>query len=82
VGFGGISVGGIAPTARPGRGCCYRASTTCRTRNESGEETPSRAARRRHGAQLADELERLVMLHDASNIAAVIVEPIAGSAVC
>src|SRR6202042_2643534 len=32
-----------------------------------------------HGAHLADELERLGTLHDASNIAAVIVEPIAGS---
>jgi beta-alanine--pyruvate transaminase len=32
-----------------------------------------------HGAQFADELERLVTLHDASNVAAVIVEPIAGS---
>ena len=33
-----------------------------------------------HGAQLADNLEDLVGLHDASNIAAVIVEPISGSA--
>src|SRR4029077_11297939 len=32
-----------------------------------------------HGAELADELERLVALHDASTIAAVIVEPCAGS---
>jgi len=32
------------------------------------------------GAHLADELERLVALHDASTIAAVIVEPVAGSA--
>ena len=32
-----------------------------------------------HGANLAAELERLVALHDASNIAAVIVEPVAGS---
>jgi beta-alanine--pyruvate transaminase len=32
-----------------------------------------------HGAELANELERLVGLHDASSIAAVIVEPIAGS---
>src|SRR6185369_16015064 len=31
------------------------------------------------GAHLADDLERLVALHDASNIAAVIVEPVAGS---
>jgi len=33
-----------------------------------------------HGAELADDLERLVLLHDASTIAAVIVEPISGSA--
>src|SRR6056300_1746085 len=33
-----------------------------------------------HGAELADELERLVQLHDASTIAAVIVEPVSGSA--
>ena len=32
-----------------------------------------------HGAELADDLERLVQLHDASTVAAVIVEPIAGS---
>ena len=31
------------------------------------------------GAHLADDLERLVALHDASTIAAVIVEPVAGS---
>ncbi len=32
-----------------------------------------------HGAELADDLERLCALHDGSNIAAVIVEPVAGS---
>ncbi|HUN53105.1 MAG TPA: aminotransferase class III-fold pyridoxal phosphate-dependent enzyme, partial [Candidatus Sulfotelmatobacter sp.] len=32
-----------------------------------------------HGVELADELERIVALHDASTIAAVIVEPVAGS---
>ncbi|MDD9888934.1 MAG: aspartate aminotransferase family protein [Gammaproteobacteria bacterium] len=32
------------------------------------------------GAHLADELEQLVLLHDASNIAAVIVEPLSGTA--
>jgi beta-alanine--pyruvate transaminase len=32
-----------------------------------------------HGAELADDVERLVALHDASNIAALIVEPVAGS---
>lgn len=33
----------------------------------------------RHGAELADDLERLVALHGAETIAAVIVEPVAGS---
>ena len=33
-----------------------------------------------HGAHLAEGLEQLVALHDASTIAAVIVEPMAGSA--
>jgi beta-alanine--pyruvate transaminase len=33
-----------------------------------------------HGWHLADELNELIALHDASNIAAVIVEPMAGSA--
>ncbi|MFX7063770.1 aminotransferase class III-fold pyridoxal phosphate-dependent enzyme, partial [Acinetobacter baumannii] len=32
-----------------------------------------------YGAHLAEELERIVALHDASTIAAVIVEPVAGS---
>ena len=32
------------------------------------------------GAHLADELENIVMLHDPSNVAAVIIEPISGSA--
>ena len=32
------------------------------------------------GAELADDLLRLITLHDASNIAAVIVEPMSGSA--
>ena len=32
-----------------------------------------------HGVDLADQLERIVALHDASNIAAVIVEPVSGA---
>ena len=79
MGFGGISVGGIV--AEP-QDCsarrCSRASITCRTRT-TWRTTRSRAAQPAHGAQLADELERIVALHDASTIAAVIVEPIAGS---
>jgi len=32
-----------------------------------------------HGVELADELERIVTLHDASNIAAVVVDPVSAS---
>ena len=56
-----------------------RASTICRTRSTS-HTTRSRADCPHWGAHLANELERLIALHDASTIAAVIVEPISGSA--
>jgi beta-alanine--pyruvate transaminase len=78
VGFGGISVGGITPNRKTWSaalipGVDHLAHTHDLTRNAFSRGLPE------HGAQLADELERLVALHDASNIAAVIVEPIAGS---
>ncbi|HEV8018717.1 MAG TPA: aspartate aminotransferase family protein [Steroidobacteraceae bacterium] len=78
VGFGGISVGGILPNRRTWSaallaGVDHLPHTHDLTRNAFSRGLPA------HGAQLADELERLVALHDASNIAAVIVEPIAGS---
>jgi beta-alanine--pyruvate transaminase len=78
VGFGGISVGGIVPNRRAWSaallpGVDHLPHTHDLTRNALTRGLPA------HGAQLADELERLVALHDASNIAAVIVEPIAGS---
>ena len=41
--------------------------------------TPSAQGQPAHGAELADDLERLVALHGADTIAAVIVEPVAGS---
>ena len=78
VGFGGTSVGGILPNRRAWSaallpGVDHLPHTHDLTRNALTRGLPA------HGAQLADELERLVALHDASNIAAVIVEPIAGS---
>jgi beta-alanine--pyruvate transaminase len=78
VGFGGISVGGIAPNRRTWSanlipGVDHLPHTHDLARNAFSRGVPE------HGAQLADELERLVVLHDASNIAAVIVEPIAAS---
>ena len=78
VGFGGISVGGISPNRKTWSasllpGVDHLPHTHDLAKNAFSRGTPE------HGAHLADELERLVTLHDASNIAAVIVEPIAGS---
>ena len=78
VGFGGISVGGIAPNRKAWStallpGVDHLAHTHDLAKNAFSRGVPA------HGAELADELERLIALHDASTIAAVIVEPIAGS---
>jgi beta-alanine--pyruvate transaminase len=76
VNFGGISVGGIGPNRKLfGEGVAAdHLRHTLLPDNAFTRGQPSR------GAELADELEDLVALHDASNIAAVIVEPFAGSA--
>ena len=77
VGFGGISVGGIAPNRKFFgpllNGVDHIAHTHNLEKNAFSKGEPS------WGAHLADDLERLVALHDASTIAAVIVEPVAGS---
>jgi beta-alanine--pyruvate transaminase len=76
VGFGGISVGGMVNNRKwfgallPG---VDHMPHTHLPQNAFSKGQPE------HGAELADELERIVGLHDASNIAAVIVEPCAGS---
>ena len=76
VGFGGISVGGMVNNRKwfgamlPG---VDHLPHTHLPQNAFAKGQPE------HGAELADELERIVGLHDASNIAAVIVEPCAGS---
>lgn len=76
VNFGGMSVGGIGGNRK-------LFGTTPETDHLSHTLLPENQFCRgqpEHGAHLADELESLVALHDASNIAAVIVEPFAGSA--
>jgi beta-alanine--pyruvate transaminase len=76
-GFGGISVGGIVANRRTFgtmlTGVDHLPHTHLPEKNAFSRGQPE------HGAELADELERLVTLHDASTIAAVIVEPVAGS---
>jgi len=78
VGFGGISVGGIPPNRKTWSAALLPGVDHLPHTHDLAKNAFSRGAPA-HGAQLADELERLVALHDASNIAAVIVEPIAGS---
>ncbi|HET6473103.1 MAG TPA: aspartate aminotransferase family protein [Pseudomonadales bacterium] len=76
VNFGGISVGGIGPNRKLfGDGVAAdHLRHTLLPENAFSKGMPAK------GAELADELDELVALHDASNIAAVIVEPFAGSA--
>lgn len=77
VGFGGISVGGIVGNRRQFgtllTGVDHLRHTHDPDRNAWSRGLPP------HGAELADDLERLVALHGAETIAAVIVEPVAGS---
>ncbi|MFM1958691.1 MAG: hypothetical protein RL588_208 [Pseudomonadota bacterium] len=77
VGFGGISVGGLVNNRRTYitlPGADHIAHTFDPERNAFSRGLPD------HGAEKADEVERLVALHGAETIAAVIVEPVAGSA--
>ena len=78
VNMGGTSIGGIGPNRKwwssslvPG--VDYIPHTHDLERNAFTRGEPQ------HGAELADELEKLVQFHDPSTIAAVFIEPIAGS---
>jgi len=77
VNFGGVSVGGMVGNRKQFgtmlAGVDHIRHTHDLARNAFSKGQPA------HGADLADDLERLVALHDASTIAAVIVEPVAGS---
>jgi beta-alanine--pyruvate transaminase len=77
VNFGGISVGGIVTNRKMFgtllTGVDHLPHTHNLKLNAFSRGEPE------HGASLADELERIVTLHDPSTIAAVIVEPVAGS---
>ncbi|HEY9601357.1 MAG TPA: aspartate aminotransferase family protein [Allocoleopsis sp.] len=77
VGFGGISVGGIAPNRKFFGSLIPGVDHLPHTHNL--EQNAFTRGQPQWGEHLADELERIVTLHDASTIAAVIVEPVAGS---
>jgi beta-alanine--pyruvate transaminase len=78
VGFGGISVGGMVNNRKffgsmlPG--VDHLRHTLDLEHNAFSRGVPE------WGAHLAEDLERLVALHDGSTIAAVIIEPVSGSA--
>src|SRR4051812_24608066 len=78
VNFGGMAVGGIPANRKvfgPGvAGVDHIRHTHDLERNRFSKGQPE------HGAEFADELERLCQFHDPSTIAAVIVEPVSGSA--
>ncbi len=78
VGFGGISVGGIASNRKMWAGALLPGVDHLRHTHDLARNAFSRGLPE-FGADLADELGRIIALHDASTIAAVIVEPIAGS---
>ena len=77
VNFGGISVGGIVANRKMFgtllTGVDHLPHTHLPGKNTFTKGVPE------HGADLADELTRIIALHDPSTIAAVIVEPVAGS---
>ncbi|QRM56346.1 aspartate aminotransferase family protein [Sinorhizobium sp. BG8] len=77
VNFGGISVGGIVSNRKMFgtllSGVDHMPHTHLPEKNAFSRGEPE------HGGDLASELNRIITLHDASTIAAVIVEPVAGS---
>jgi beta-alanine--pyruvate transaminase len=82
-GYHGVNIGGTTVGGIPGNrkafptmmaGVDHIRATHDLARNAFSKGLPA------HGAEFADELDRLVAFHDPSNIAAVIVEPMAGSA--
>ena len=77
VGFGGIAVGGMVANRRTFgptlAGVDHLPHTLNLEHNAFSRGLPE------WGAHLADDLERIIALHDPSTIAAVIVEPVAGS---
>jgi beta-alanine--pyruvate transaminase len=80
VGFGGLSVGGMVANRKMFgnmlAGVDHLPTTYNRATQAYSNQEPDA------GAEAAEELVRLIGLHDASTIAAVIVEPVAGSTGC
>jgi beta-alanine--pyruvate transaminase len=79
VNFGGMAVGGI-PTNRKAFGPGLAGVYHIRHTHDLSKNSFSKGQPVRGGVELADDLERVCALHDPSTVAAVMVEPVAGSA--
>ncbi|MGB5166307.1 MAG: aspartate aminotransferase family protein [Woeseiaceae bacterium] len=78
VNFGGMSVGGMVPNRKMFSPCLIPGVDHMRATFDL-EHAAFTRGQPQWGGHLADDLERLAALHDGSNIAAVIVEPVPGS---
>jgi beta-alanine--pyruvate transaminase len=78
VGFGGIAVGGIEANRKQFAGQMLPAIDHMRHTHDLTRNAYSRG-QPEHGAEFADSLEEMIAKHGAETIAAVIIEPVAGS---
>jgi beta-alanine--pyruvate transaminase len=79
VNLGGISLGGVPANRKAYSGVLLPGVDHMRHTHGFQENLFAKGEPRHHGTELADELERLVTLHDASNIAAVVIDPVSAS---
>ena len=79
VNFGGMSVGGIVGNRKTFGTAMLPGVDHIRHTHDPSRNLMTHGQPVHGGVEFADDLERLVALHDASSIAAVIVEPVAGS---
>jgi len=79
VNFGGMSVGGIVGNRKTFGTAMLPGVDHIRHTHDPSRNLMTHGQPAHGGVEFADDLERLVALHDASSIAAVIVEPVAGS---
>lgn len=79
VNIGGISVGGVTANRKAYSGALLPGVDHLRHTHGFKENLFARGEPPHGGGDLADELERIVALHDASNVAALIVDPISAS---
>src|SRR2546423_8312889 len=79
VNLGGISLGGVASNRKAYSGALLPGVDHLRHTHDPARNSFSKG-QPRHGAELAEELEeRIIALHDASNIAALFIDPVAAS---